>query len=138
MSDEEKISSFKDLRVWQESRKLVLLIYKLTRSFSKDEQYGLTSQMRRAAVSILANIAEGFTRQTVAEKLQFYSISHGSLTELESHVLISRDLDFIFDESLVLLETQLTTVHKLINAFIKSAKINQIAAQKYQIPNTKY
>src|SRR3989344_8182289 len=74
MSDEEKISSFKDLRVWQESRKLVLLIYKLTRSFPKDEQYGLTSQMRRAAVSILANIAEGFTRHTVAEKLQFYSI----------------------------------------------------------------
>ncbi|PIR80147.1 MAG: hypothetical protein COU25_01570 [Candidatus Levybacteria bacterium CG10_big_fil_rev_8_21_14_0_10_35_13] len=77
-----KIQSFTQLNVWKEAHKLVLLIYKTTDNFPKKETYSLTDQMRRCAISITSNIAEGFSRQGKKEKLQFYYVSKGSLTEL--------------------------------------------------------
>lgn len=76
-NEKEKIKSFTQLIVWQESHQLVLLIYEITKLFPKDELFGLISQMRRSAVSITSNIAEGFSRQSFKEKVQFYSIALG-------------------------------------------------------------
>jgi len=87
--------SFKDLIVWQKSYKLVLEIYKITKSFPKDEVYGLSQQMRRAAVSIPSNISEGYGRQYHKEYRQFLAMGYGSLCELETQYLLSIDLNYI-------------------------------------------
>ena len=79
-----KIKSFTDLNVWQEGHKLAIMIYKTTLNFPKEEKYCLTDQMRRSAISITSNIAEGFSRTTYKEKIQFYRMALGSLTELEN------------------------------------------------------
>ena len=88
----EAINSYRDLKVWQAGRRLVLRIYQATRNFPPEERFGLTSQMRRAAVSIPSNIAEGWSRQHRAEYLQFLRVARGSLAELETQVLLSQDL----------------------------------------------
>jgi four helix bundle protein len=90
-----KTRSFKDLIVWQKSYKLVLEIYKITKDFPKDEVYGLSQQMRRSAVSIPANISEGYGRQYQKEYRQFLSMAYGSLCELETQYLLSVDLNYI-------------------------------------------
>jgi four helix bundle protein len=90
-----KAKSFKDLIVWQKSYKLVLEIYKLTEQFPKQEMYGLTQQIRRAAVSIPSNILEGYGRQFNKEYKQFLSIAYGSLCELETQYLLSVDLNYV-------------------------------------------
>jgi len=90
-----KTKSFKDLIVWQKSYKLVLEIYKMTRHFPKSEDYGLSQQLRRAAVSIPSNIAEGYGRKHKAEYNQFLSIAYGSLLELETQILLAKDLNYI-------------------------------------------
>ncbi len=87
-----KTQSFKDLVVWQKAYRLVLEIYKITKDFPKFEMYGLAQQMRRAAVSIPSNIAEGYGRKHKAEYRQFLSIAYGSLSELETQYLLSIDL----------------------------------------------
>ena len=93
-----KIQNFKDLRIWQEGIKLVKDIYLLTKSFPKDEMYGLSSQMRRCAVSIPSNIAEGFRRYYNKEYKQFLYITLGSCAELETQVMISHELEYIKEE----------------------------------------
>ena len=90
-----KTMSFKDLIVWQKSYELVLEIYKMTGSFPKSEIYGLSQQMRRAAVSIPSNIAEGYGRKHKTEYNQFLSIAYGSLLELETQFLLAMDLNYI-------------------------------------------
>ena len=90
-----KTKSFKDLIVWQKAYRLSMEIYAITRSFPKDETYGLSQQMRRAAVAIPSNIAEGYGRQYNKEYKQFLSIAYGSLCELETQYLLSVDLDYI-------------------------------------------
>lgn len=94
----EKTKSFKELIVWQKSHKLVLEIYKITKSYPKDEIYALTNQIRRAAVSISANIAEGYKKKTKANKLNFLNISEGSLEEVKYYIILSKDLDFITEK----------------------------------------
>jgi four helix bundle protein len=89
-----KTHSFKDLIVWQKAYKLVLETYKITKDFPKEETYGLAQQMRRAAVSIPSNIAEGYGRSHKAEYKQFLSLAYGSLSELETQYLLSMDLGF--------------------------------------------
>lgn len=124
--DEEKpkrrIESFKDLVTWQESHKLVLMIYKMTKSWPREEMFGLTSQIRRAAVSISSNIAEGFSRNSFKDKCNFYFISVGSLTELQNQSLIARDISYLNLNDFNLLEQQSTQVSKLINGLIKKTK----------------
>jgi four helix bundle protein len=85
---------FEDLFVWQKAHQLVLAIYKETKRFPKDELYGLVSQMRRAAVSVPANIAEGFKKRSKAEKTHYLTIAYGSLEEVRYYLILSQDLDY--------------------------------------------
>lgn len=116
------IKSFTDLNAWIEGHKLVLMIYNITKSFPKEEVFGLVSQMRRCAVSITSNIAEGFSRQSYKEKVQFYSMAQGSVTELQNQLLIVKDVGFVGKEKFHEIALQSVTVHKIINGLIKSSK----------------
>lgn len=89
--------SFEKLEVWKESRILVKLIYQHTKLFPKEEIFGITSQMRRAAISVSSNIAEGAGRKTQKNQAQFYTIAYGSLMELLNQLIISVDLEFLND-----------------------------------------
>jgi len=117
-----KIQSFTDLLVWQESHKLVLMIYQATKNFPKEELFGLTSQLRRAAVSITSNIAEGFSRQGYKEKLQFYYMALGSLTESQNQLLIAKDLNYLEQIEFNKIAKQTISVHKLLNGFVAKTK----------------
>ncbi len=90
-----KTKSFKDLIAWQKAYRLVLEIYKITKDLPKSETYGLAQQMRRAAVSLPSNIAEGYGRRHKAEYRQFLSMAYGSLAELETQYLLAIDLEYI-------------------------------------------
>jgi len=117
-----KIQSFTDLKVWQEAHKLVLLVYKLTKNFPREEIFGLVSQTRRAAVSITSNIAEGFSRQSYKEKLQFYYIALGSLTELQNQLLLAKDLNYLKQKEFDEFTEQTTSVHRLLNSFVSKTR----------------
>jgi len=117
-----KIKSFTDLDAWKEAHKLVIMVYKLTKSFPEDEKFGLTNQVRRAAVSITSNIAEGFSRNGKKEKTQFYYMALGSLTEVQNQLLIARDLSYIDEKEFAEIATKTVVVSKLLNGLIKSAK----------------
>ncbi len=118
----DKIKSFTDLNAWKEGHKLVLEIYKITKIFPSDEKIGIISQMRRCAVSITSNIAEGFSRRTKKEKSQFFYMSLGSVTELQNQLLIIRDLSYINTITFKKIADQTVVVSKLVNGLIKSAK----------------
>lgn len=122
MEEGQKIKSFTDLRAWKEGHGLVILIYQFTRQFPKEELFGLTNQLRRAAVSITSNIAEGFSRISNKEKVQFYSIAIGSLTEVQNQLLIARDIGYISKEQFSSIAIKTVDVSKLINGIIKSAE----------------
>lgn len=113
--------SFKELTVWQKARDLAVSIYKLTENFPKSELYGLTNQMRRAAVSISSNIAEGYNRFHSKEKQQFLAIAFGSGSELESQVEIAKSLFANLDYQKV--ESLLLEVMKMLNAFLFKSRI---------------
>ncbi|MCK5466011.1 four helix bundle protein [Candidatus Parcubacteria bacterium] len=117
-----KIKSFTDLNAWKEGHKLVLMVYGVTKTFPKEELFALVSQMRRCAVSITSNIAEGFSRQSYKEKVQFYSISQGSVTELQSQLLVDRDIGYTTKEKFQEIAEQTVKVHKIINGLIKKSK----------------
>ena len=117
-----KIRSFTDLDAWKEGHSLVLMIYETTKAFPKDELFGLVSQMRRCAVSITSNIAEGFSRQSYKEKVQFYSTTQGSVTELQSQLFVARDVGYITKEKFQEIIQQAVKVHKIVNGLIKSSK----------------
>ncbi len=123
----DKIKKFTDLFAWQKAHGLALSIYKITENFPKNELFGITNQMRRCAVSIVSNIAEGFSRATFKDKNQFYCMSLGSVTELQSQLLISRDLKYISGEKFKEIAEKTVTVHKLINGLIKGNKIKMKA-----------
>ncbi len=109
---------YNDLDVWKESRKLVKLIYDLTKNFPQEEIYGLTNQMRRCAVSVPSNIAEGCGRNHVKDSVQFFYISRGSLFELETQLYLSFDQNYIDEPTLKALIENATTCKKLLNGFI--------------------
>lgn len=115
MGENPKIRSFTDLKAWQEAHKLTLMIYKVTEKFPESEIFGLTNQMRRSAVSIGSNIAEGFSRFTARDKCQFYSVALGSLTELQSQLLVVRDVGYITNNLFRDVSSQTVLVSKLIN-----------------------
>lgn len=116
---ENKTVSFKQLVVWQKSHEFVLLIYEITKKFPKEELFGLTSQFRRAAVSIAANIAEGYIKKTKPDKCKFFNISQGSLEECRYFILLAKDLQYISDESFEKLENSSQEISKLLNSYIK-------------------
>ena len=116
------IVSFKDLDAWKEGNKFVLQIYTITQQFPREELFALTNQMRRAVVSITSNIAEGFSRRSYKEKLQFYTIALGSTTEVQNQVEIAKDLHYISDKAYMGILKESIIVHKLINGLMKGAK----------------
>ena len=118
-----KISSFTDLHAWQEGHKLVILIYQLTKTFPIEEKFGLSDQMRRCAISITSNIAEGFSRRGKKEKAQFFYMALGSTTELQNQLLIARDINYINQQVFHQIAEKTVTVSKLINGLIKSSRI---------------
>jgi len=120
--EKEKIKKFTDLNAWKEGHKIVLMIYKTTKDFPKDEMFGLVSQLRRCAVSVTSNIAEGFSRQSYKEKINFYSMALGSLTELQNQCLIARDVGYISQDKFMEIANQSVVVHKLINGLIRFSK----------------
>ncbi|MDO8566497.1 MAG: four helix bundle protein [Candidatus Moranbacteria bacterium] len=122
--EERKIKSFTDLDAWKEGHKLVIIVYKETELFPQKEIFALTNQMRRCVVSVTSNIAEGFSRQSSKEKIQFYAISQGSVTELQNQLLIARDVGFLNKEPFKKIAEQTVKVHKIINGLIKYLKNN--------------
>lgn len=114
--------SFTDLKVWQEGHNLVLLVYKATKKFPKEERYSLVNQMRRSSASVTANIAEGFGRESYKDRVRFYYIARGSLTELKDQLLISRDVLYLDQSDFQELANKANEVHRLLNAFIKKTK----------------
>ena len=120
--DTNKIKSFTDLRAWQEGHKTVLMIYDITKQFPKNEIFGLTNQLRRAIVSFTSNIAEGFSRQSYKEKVRFYSMSLGSLTEAQNQLLIAKDIKYISQEDFDRIAKQTVEVSKITNGLIKKSK----------------
>jgi four helix bundle protein len=116
------IQSFTGLNAWKEAHKLVLLIYSASKVFPKHEQFGLSSQIQRAAVSISSNIAEGFSKTYQKEKIQFYRTALASLTEVQNQILIGRDLKYIEIGTFNTAAEQTVQVSKLINGLIKSIK----------------
>lgn len=122
MSYTGKISSFTDLNAWKESHALVLAVYSVTKSFPKEEIFVLTSQLRRSVISITSNIAEGFSRQSKKEKLQFYFIAKGSLTESQNQLILARDLNYIDTDTYANLDKQAIEVSKLLFGLIRSIR----------------
>jgi len=116
------ITSFTGLFAWQEAHKLVITIYNITKKFPIEERFGITNQLRRAAVSITSNIAEGFSRKSNKEKNQFYYQALGSLTEIQNQILIAKDIQYIHHEEFEPLARQTVLVSKLINGLIKKIK----------------
>jgi four helix bundle protein len=121
-TENKTIKSFTDLNAWKFGHKLVLSVYKVTRSFPKEELFALTSQIRRAAVSVTSNIAEGFSRQSFKEKAQFYAMSLGSVTEIQNQLLIAKDIGYISDSEFRAIAEISVDTNKIINGLIKSTK----------------
>jgi four helix bundle protein len=116
-----KIINFTDLKAWRVGHQIVLEIYALSKTFPREELFGLVSQIRRAAVSITSNLAEGFSRSTAKDKAHFYAITLGSLTEVQNQILIAKDLGYIPEElTNSVLEKIMETI-RMTNGLIKSA-----------------
>lgn len=111
---------FKKLIVWQKAYKFSLEIYTITKKFPKDEQFGLTSQIRRSSISIFANIAEGYERNFRKEYIHFLTISRGSLGEVESYLLFANDLAYITKDEFNKLEEQRQEIARLLKGLISS------------------
>ena len=118
----EQIKSYNDLIAWQKAIELVRDVYKATQGFPKEEMYGLTSQIRRSAVSIPSNIAEGQARNTKGEFIQFLGIARGSIAEFDTQVIISNQLGYLSNETTNDLKDKIAIVNKLNNGLIRSLK----------------
>lgn len=116
------IKTFHDVRAWQLAYQLALEAYEVTKMFPHDEIYGLTSQIKRAVVSISSNIAEGFGRRSVKEKDQFYAIAHGSLTEVENQLLIAKGVGYIDKATYDATQKTVVEAHKVLYGLRKSNK----------------
>lgn len=116
-----EIKSYRDLTAYQEAHKLVLLVYKLIENFPLEEKFALANQMKRCAVSIASNIAEGFARGTAKDKISFYTIARGSVSELDSQALISKDLHYLSESSCLELLEQISRVSRLVSGLVRSA-----------------
>ncbi len=108
--------SFEKLNVWKKTRKLAFSLYTITSSFPESEKFGITNQIRRAAISVTANIAEGSSRFSRKEQSRFYQISYSSLMELLSHLYISVDLKYLDEKSLEEIKLDIVEISKMLNA----------------------
>lgn len=116
------LTPFTKLAAWREGHALVLLIYRVTKAFPREELFGLVSQIRRAAVSITSNIAEGFSRASYREKIQFYAMALGSLTELENQLLVARDVGYLPPGVFQTCAEQAILVGRILKGLIKKSR----------------
>ncbi|HMK64178.1 MAG TPA: four helix bundle protein [Thermodesulfobacteriota bacterium] len=114
------LRNYKELKVWEKSYQLCLEIYRIAEGFPKIEIYGLISQMRRAALSIPSNIAEGYGRKTLPEYLRFLYIAYGSVCELETQIILSGDLGYIKENQLSKFLKEVGEVERMLQGLIKS------------------
>lgn len=112
--------TFQNILAWQKAYDFVLDVYKYTKSFPESEKYGLISQFQRAAVSVIANIAEGYKKIGKADKLRFMNISQGSLEECRCYVILSRDLGYIDNDVYNILYSKIEEASKLLNGYCKA------------------
>lgn len=132
------LKSYRDLEVWQRGIDLVAAIYRLTEAFPKEERYGLTSQLRRAAVSVPANIAEGYARPHRGDYLHHLSVARGSLAELETHLVISVRLEIVQRESIAEVWNLSQEVGKMLTKLVRSLERDKETLNpKPQTPNPK-
>ena len=117
--------NFENLIVWQRAHQFVLQVYKSTQNYPQDERFGLSSQFRRAAVSITANIAEGYKKLSKADKLRFFNIAQGSLEECRNYVILSYDLGYSDKETDEMMRNSIEEVSKLLNAYCGSIVENK-------------
>jgi four helix bundle protein len=116
------MENFKDLRVWAKAHELTLTVYEKTRGFPKEERFGLTSQMRRSAASVGANIAEGCGRRSDGEMRRFFQIARGSANELEYHLLLAKDLHFLQAAEFADLEARILEIQRMLASFAAAVK----------------
>jgi len=117
--DAERIRSFKDLKIWQRGIELTKAIYETTDSFPSKEVYGIVSQMRRSAISVPSNIAEGFMRKHKKEYKQYLHIALGSLAELETQVIISEELGFVDTQKSLKFQSDIDEISRMTRGLIK-------------------
>ena len=115
-----KIESFEDLLVWQKSISLVETLYEITAKFPAEEKFNLTSQLRRAAVSVPSNIAEGYSRKSLGDYIRFLLISVGSLAEIKTQLVIANRLNFLGNESMAVIKEKIVEIDKMLRALVKS------------------
>ena len=113
-----KAEKFEDLEVWKKAHQLVLNVYKITKDFPPEERFGLVSQVRRAAISVPANLAEGFKKRTQKDKCNFYNIAQGSLEELRYYIILSKDLEYLTDNRDLL--DMIEEIGRMLYGLIKS------------------
>ncbi len=112
------IKAYRNLVMWQKAHQLVLEVYTITKTFPKDETFGITSQLRRAIVSVAANIVEGFKKRTKQSKINHYNIAEGSLAESDYFILLSKDLQYLEELKYNLLEQKIEEVGKMLDSYI--------------------
>ncbi len=122
------VTGFRDLELWKRAHRVVLEVYRVTNPFPRSEQFGVVSQLRRAAYSIPANMAEGFGRKSTRELLQFLAVANGSLEELRYFLLLSRDLRYLSPVDFEKLEMDLKAVAQMLTALRKSLENRLVAA----------
>lgn len=128
---------YRRLIVWQKAHKLVLEIYRASESFPNEERYGLTAQIRRCAVSVAANIAEGYGRSGDRELERFLGIAQGSSSELSYQLLLARDLEYVGDETHERLHSSLSEVQKMLASFVSSVRSDgskRLSARCWRLP----
>ena len=116
------MKDFKELRVWSKAHELTMLVYKLTRAFPRDEVYGLTSQVRRSAASIGANIAEGCGRRSDGEMTRFLQIARGSASETEYHLLLAKDLGLLPEAEFRDIEQKVVEVQRMLTSLVQKVQ----------------
>ena len=117
--------SFENIVAWQKAHQFTKMVYLITKDFPEEERFGLTSQFRRAAVSIGANIAEGYKKLSKADKLRFFNISQGSLAECMNYIILSRDIGYMDDSNYSVLHKMADEVARLLSAYCNGVMNNK-------------
>jgi four helix bundle protein len=130
------LKNYKELKVWQKAYQLCITLYKITKGSPKEERYGLISQIRRAAISVPSNIAEGYGRKTTQEYMQSLYIAYGSHCELETQIMLAKDLGYIRTEDFKVLQLGIGEVERMLKALIKSLQNKRLNPPALGIPQS--